>query len=85
MTVLTSTFAMKPKPRKPIRFNRRQLALMVRVADFLDPKFARKVGEPRWAIGMYADLMTEGCPPSPAILRYFSLRKERGGYVWNPR
>ena len=70
---------------KPIRFDRRGVALMIRVANFLDPKFAQKVGEPARAIELYADLVEEGCGVSPAVLKYFNLQRDKRSFVWNPR
>lgn len=73
------------KNLKPIRFNRHDVAVMIRVANFFDPNFARKVGEPAHGIELYADLIEEGCGVSPAILEYFNLRRDKRSFVWNPR
>jgi hypothetical protein len=71
---------------KPIRYDQRQVVLMVKVAAFYDPKFAKKVREPRGAaLDLLVKLLEGGMPPSPAILRYFDLQREGKAFVWNPR
>ncbi len=69
---------------KPIRFDHRQVALMVKVANRSDPRFAKKLNETSDVIDLCIDLIAEGCmEPSHAILRYFALRKDGKGYLWN--
>ena len=71
---------------KPIIFDRRGVALMLRVANFFNPNFAKQVGEPSSdAIELYADLIEEGCGVSPTVLEYFNLHKVKRGYEWIPR
>ncbi len=70
---------------KPIRFNRRQVALMVRVADYFHPNLAQQVGEPEGAMDLYADLIIEGFPLTPALLKFFGLKRDGRSFLWNPR
>lgn len=73
---------MKRFVMKPIRYNRRQVALMVKVADFSSVSFAREVGEePARILQMAAGEIA----PTPAVLRHFALKAEGRSYVWHPR
>ncbi len=73
---------MKSPAFAPIRYNRRQVALMVTVALYFNPAFASQSGENTTRMA----LVTAGIiPPPPAILEAFNLQKDGSGYVWNPR
>ena len=67
---------------KPIRYNRRQVALMVTVARYFDSGFAGCIGEPSTRVNLVAAGIAA---PTAKIAQAFGLRKERKGFVWNPR
>jgi hypothetical protein len=70
------------KPFDPIRYSRRQVALMVKICDHLSPDFAKQVNQ----AGDQILKISEGrVPPSAAVLRYFDLKSDGRGYVWQPR
>jgi hypothetical protein len=73
---------MKRFVMKPIRYNRRQVALMVKVADFSSVSFAAQVGE---ASALILEMAAGELAPTPAVLRHFGLESEGRSYVWNPR
>jgi len=67
---------------KPLRYNRRQVALMLTVATHFNPSFTKQAGES----AACAALMVVGIMAStPAILKAFDLRLDWKRYVWNPR
>jgi hypothetical protein len=67
---------------KPIRYNRHQVALMVKIAAHYSVSFAAKVGETRERI---LEIAAGEFAPPPAVLRHIDLKVEGGSYVWNPR
>ena len=67
---------------KPIRYNRRQVSLMVTVARHFDPGFAGRIGEPSATVSLVAAGIAA---PTAKIVQAFGLRKERKAFVWNPR
>ena len=67
---------------KPIRYNRRQLSLMVTVARHFDSGFAGCIGEPSATVSLVAAGIAA---PTAKIVQAFGLRKERKAFVWNPR
>lgn len=67
---------------KPIRYDRRQVALWVKVASFFNPDLPVKVGETSFVVDFVID---EAIPPTPPILNYFNLTAEGDHYVWQPR
>ena len=70
---------------KPIRFDRCQVALMVKVADYFHPNFATQVGEMKPVINLCIRMIAKGCmDPNPQILNFFCLRKDGDGFVWEP-
>lgn len=76
---------MKNPAFAPIRYNRRQVALMVRVAMMFDPDFSRKVREPKYALDLLAINIEQGYGPKAALLRYFNLHRDGEAFAWNPR
>ena len=70
---------------KPIHYDRREVALMVRVATMFDPKFSRKVRKPKYFLELVAVCIEQGYGPKAAILRYFNLHRVGEAFVWNPR
>ena len=74
---------MNLSPFKPIRYDRRQVALMVTVAVHFNSSFARRAGEVASRVPMVAAGIM---PPTPAILEAFDLQSDgKRGYQWNPR
>jgi hypothetical protein len=67
---------------KPIRYNRRQVALMVKIAAYFSVDFASHVGE---ASTLILQIAAGELAPTPAVLRHFGLESEGRSYVWNPR
>ena len=73
---------MKPFVMEPIRYNRRQVALMVKIAAHFSVSFAAQVGE---ASTLISKMAAGELAPTPAVLRHFGLEAEGRSYVWNPR
>ena len=67
---------------KPIRYDRRQVALMVKVAAYFHPHFAERAGEAATVIRRVAQGRKA---PTLAILDIFGLHAEGKDYVWNLR
>ena len=67
---------------KPIRYNRRQVALMVTVARHFDSGFAGCIGETSTRVNLVAAGIAA---PTAKIAAAFGLRKDGRGYQWNPR
>jgi hypothetical protein len=67
---------------KPIRYNRRQVALMVKFENYLSVSFATQVGE---APARILEIAAGELAPPPAVLRHFGLEAKGRSYVWNPR
>jgi len=65
---------------KPIVYDRREVALMVKVGAFFDPKFARSTGESSVRIHRMA---TGRIKPSASILNRFNLQEKEGSYEWH--
>jgi hypothetical protein len=73
---------MKPFVMEPIRYNRRQVALMVKIAAYFSVNFAAQVGE---ASALILEIAAGELAPTPAVLRHFDLKAEGRSYAWNPR
>jgi hypothetical protein len=67
---------------RPIRYDRRQVALMVEFASRLSVDFAAQVGE---ASARILEMASGTLAPTPNVLRHFALQAEGDGYVWSPR
>jgi len=67
---------------KPIRYNRRQVALMVKIASCFSHSFAAQVGE---APARILEIAAGELVPPPAVLCRFGLEAKGRSYVWNPR
>ena len=67
---------------KPIRYNRRQVSLMVTVARHFDPGFAGRIGEPSAMVSLVAAGVAA---PTAKIAQAFGLQKTGRRFVWNPR
>jgi hypothetical protein len=66
----------------PIRYDRRQVALMLEFAMFFSPDFGKQIGE----IGARLQMIVVGIiAPTSAVLEHFELKVDGKGYVWNPR
>lgn len=72
---------MKTPAMKPIRYTRRQVALMVEYAAHLNPEFRNWADEEDmvWLL-KYCD-----AKPKSTVLKFFNLRRVKGAYQWNPR
>lgn len=73
---------MKQLVMKPIRYSRRQVALMVTFATIYSSGFATQVGE---ASTLIPKIAAGEAPPTPAVLRHFGLEADGQGYVWSPQ
>src|SRR5580698_253819 len=68
---------------QPIRFNRRQVALMVAVAILYDvDSLQDDTGHTRRELRAIAAQKME---PSRAMLDFFRLKRSRAAYIWDPR
>jgi integrase len=67
---------------KPIRYDRRQVALMVYFESRLSVGFAAQVGD---APARILEIAADEFAPTPAVLRHFALKAEGRSYVWHPR
>jgi hypothetical protein len=72
---------------KPILFNQKDVAVMIRVAAFFGgASFAARIGEQEDVIDLCADLIAAGCcEPGAPILEQLNLRRVSGGYAWDPQ
>jgi hypothetical protein len=66
----------------PIHYDRRQVALMVKVAAFFSDNFAQEAGEISTRVTLIASGMIA---PTPAVVRFLDLQIDGEGFVWNPR
>jgi hypothetical protein len=72
---------MKPFIIKPISYDARQVALIVRVALYFAPARLQE----RETAANLDKIAAEMMEPSPAVLEYFGLRVRGEAFVWNPR
>jgi hypothetical protein len=68
--------------KQPIYLSARDAGRLIQACAMQDPDFARKIGEPKAAIDLYASLVAEGCPLTPRAMRHLGLRKQGRGYLW---
>jgi hypothetical protein len=72
---------MNPFTTKPIRFERREVALMVQIVALYVPNLPKTTGETASRIPLIAAGIID---PTPAILKFLNLQMQGDGYVWHP-